>query len=65
MFMSLVNYVRTHMNLVDFQVYGRYVIETFDDGAGNEVRLEVFDHDPQVVRRPRLEPVYRPEEEGA
>lgn len=59
MFESLVDYVRTNMNLVDFEVHGRYVIERFDDGQGREVQVDVFDCQPQVVHRPGLPPVYR------
>lgn len=59
MFASLVDYVRTNMNLVEFEVHGRYVKELFDDNQGGCVAIEVFDYEPQVVHRPGLPPVYR------
>lgn len=62
-FNGLVNYVRTNMNLIDFEVNGRYVKETFDDGFGREVRVDVWDNEPQVVYRPGLAPVYRDNED--
>lgn len=66
MFGELVNYVRTHLNMIDFLVYGRYVQEVYDDNQGGRVVIDVFDHRPQVVHRPGLEPVCRPviHEEG-
>lgn len=63
MFDDLVNYVRTNMNLVDFEVNGRYVKETFDDGQGQTVLVDVWDNEAQVVHRPNLEPVYRDNEQ--
>lgn len=63
MFDDLVNYVRTNMNLVDFEVFGRYVKETFDDGQGNTVQVDVWDHEAQVVHRPDG-PVYRDEKQS-
>lgn len=64
MFGNLVDYVRTNMNLVDFEVHGRYAVEAFDDGLGGLVRLEVFDGQPQVIHRPGLLPVYSGSKEG-
>lgn len=59
MFSDLVDYVRTYMNLVDYEVYGRYVVETYDDGYGRPVVIDVWDCVPVLVKRPGLVPVYR------
>jgi hypothetical protein len=59
MFMSLVDYIRAYLNLTDFEVNGRYVVEIYDDGHGREVRVELWDREPQVVHRPDLESVYK------
>lgn len=59
MFEDLVNYVRTAMNLVAFDVFGRYVVETYDNGHGGEVVIDLWDREAQVVYRPGMTPIYR------
>jgi hypothetical protein len=51
-FEGAVRYVRTYLNMVDFQVHGRYVLELFEDALGRPVRIEIFDLVPQVIYRP-------------
>lgn len=50
-FDAVINYVRTYFYMSDYSIHGRYVVETYQDHNGLDVYIDIFDGEPQLLRR--------------